>query len=122
MVKVIRITVLIVIPIVCLISFAANPGMTTKDEITVFVINNIDVIKSGDTAQILALSDELTLFDPPSEEYTAFICGTLGFGPDGTYYGFYISFDDMPHEMTGCNAYRTSGIAENIYYFEYTVY
>ena len=113
---------MIVILLIAVIRTSSNHGMTTEKEISAFVTDNLSVIKSCDTAQIFALSEELTLFDSSSVEYSAFVCGTSGFGPDGTYYGFYISFDNMPHEMTGCNEYRTTNINENIYYFEYIVY
>ena len=117
-------TVILLIAVICAVmDSSSSHGMTNEKEISVFVIDNIDVIKSSDTAQILALSDELTLFDA-NDEYIAFTCGASGIGPDGTYYGcyIYISFDSLPHEMSGCNEYYTTYIAENIYYFEYIVY
>ena len=113
---------IIVILLIAMIRISSNHGMTTEKEISDFVTDNLSVIKTCDAAQILALSEELSLFDSSSGEYTAFTCGASGIGPDGTYYGFYISFDNMPHEMTGCNEYRTTNINENIYYFEYIVY
>ena len=110
-----------------LISVGGKSGMTKQAEIEDYVLENYNLITAAVAeaapGRVTAFSGDISIVKFLDEETgIAFICGTSGIGPDGTYYGFYYSFLGNECTMHACNEYRTEHIKGNIYFFEYTVY
>ena len=135
--------VLMICLLVIMCFFIAFPNMCEpqiKKKILSYVKENKDIL--DDYAQNKKDDIVVVLEGHPVkvsyiDEYVDFFCGGFGIGPDGMYYGFYISPNDIPmniafhqplkktksgyrweQESGNCYFY-TEKIVMNYYYYEY---